>query len=446
MRLPSRPQTESEVSPPPIANEAGGTEAFAISADLLIPGRGEPTKHATVVVKDGVIAWAGPTADLPAQHSGLETTSVPVAMPGLWDAHTHFMGADVALDAFGGSGAEFLPGAAALIGAVTVADLHATLMAGFTSVRELGGYAGFVAPAVARGAIVGPNVYSAIGVLSITGGHGDAHDAPLATVRDACLRGGSPYAVCDGPDECVRTVRRMVRQGARVIKVCSTGGVLSRDDQPEDTQFSPAELRAIVAEAARSGRVVAAHAIGKPGIVAALEAGVRSVEHGMYLDDEVATLMKAKGAILCPTRHIAESLGADPEKLPLRQREKMLRMLALSRSSLRLAVRRGVKIALGTDTYSSDRRNICSHGTNAKELFWAVEAGMTPLQAVEMGTATPPETLGPQAPLSGQIREGYDADIIAVAENPLDDIVVLTKPANITHVWKGGKLFKEPAK
>ena len=236
----------------------------------------------------------------------------------------------------------------------------------------------------------------------------------------------------------------MIRQGAKEIKVSSTGGGLSENDQPEDTQFSPAELRAIVDEAARSGRVVAAHAIGKPGIMAALEAGVKSIEHGMFLDKEVADLMKEKGAILCPTRHIVESLAADPDRLPPKLKAKMLRMLDLSRESLKFAIRQGVRIALGTDTYSSDRKSICSHGTNAKELFWAVKAGMTPLQAIEMGTATPPETLGPQAPKSGQIKLGYDADLIAVAENPLEDITILTKPWKITHVWKRGTMFKSP--
>jgi imidazolonepropionase-like amidohydrolase len=227
-------------------------------------------------------------------------------------------------------------------------------------------------------------------------------------------------------------------------KICSTGGVLSLNDQPEDSQFSPAELEAIVQEAARSSRVVASHAIGKNGIVSALKAGVKSIEHGMYLDEEVASLMKEKNAILVPTRHIVESLAADPSELPPPVFEKMTRMLELSRNNYKLAIREGVRIALGTDTYSSDPSNLCSHGTNARELHWMVVAGLTPLQAIEAATATPPETLGGQAPKAGQLREGYDADFIAVSGNPLEDIEVLTKPDNISHVWKGGKLFKSP--
>lgn len=173
-------------------------------------------------------------------------------------------------------------------------------MAGFTSIRELGGYAGDVAPAIGMGAIVGPHVYAAMSLLSITGGHGDIHDVPLRAVLDACANGSSSCFLCDGVDGYIKAVRQQIRRGAKVTKVCSTGGVLSLNDQPEDTQFSPEELRAIVQEAKRSSRVVAAHAHGKPGIMAALDAGVKSIEHGSFLDEEVAAKMKEKDVILVP--------------------------------------------------------------------------------------------------------------------------------------------------
>jgi len=364
----------------------------------------------------------------------------------------------------------FLPGTEALIGAVTVDDLRATLMAGFTSVRELGGYAGDVFPAVEKGVILGPHVYSAMGVLGITGGHSDVHELPLSTVLTACSIGGISQ-ICDGVDGCTSAVRQMVRRGAKVIKVCSSGGVLSLNDQPEDSQFSPAELKAIVEEAARSSRVVAAHAIGKNGIMAALDAGVKSIEHGMCLDEEVIAKMKEKDAILVPTRHIVEGLAGGAEDLPPKSRVKLERMLQLSRDSVKLAVKHGVKIALGTDSFSSDRKHPVSHGKNAKELLYAIEAGMSPLDAIEMATATPPETLyvvlvcclvlafltkffvvadssnlnsGRQARKAGQLKVGYDADIIAISKSPLEDIGILTHPDNVTHVWKGGVLYKKP--
>ncbi|KAK3687645.1 hypothetical protein B0T22DRAFT_457722 [Podospora appendiculata] len=433
--LPQRQRSAAAVS---VDVDRGST--FGIIADILIPGRGEPVVNGALVVKDSTIDWVGSKDDIPGRYSSVRFSRVPVLMPGMWDVHTHFSGANI-VSTPSDSYKLFLPGTATLIGAVTVDDLRATLMAGFTSVRELGGYAGDVAPAVDKGVIPGPHVYSSLALLSITGGHGDQHDIPLQTVLGS-YASGSQIALCDGVDECIKTVRQIIRRGAKVIKVCSTGGVLSLNDQPEDSQFSPAELKAIVDEAGRSGRVVAAHAIGKNGIMAALDAGVKSIEHGVYLDEEVAAAMKEKNVTLVPTRHIIEGLAADGRDMSPVMRVKLDRVLQISRDSYKLAIKLGVKIALGTDTYSSDRKHPISHGTNAKELHWACEAGMTPIQAIEMATANGPETLGSQARKSGQLKAGFDADLIAISSNPLDDIEVLTKPKNITHVWKGGKLYK----
>lgn len=276
--------------------------------------------------------------------------------------------------------------------------------------------------------------------LSITGGHGDIHDCPLDAVLNYQHAGGQSQ-LCDGVDECVKAVRSMVRRGAKCIKVCSSGGVLSLNDDPEDRQFSDTELKAIVEEASRSGRTVAAHAIGKAGILAALRAGVKSIEHGCYLDEEVADMMKEKGAILVATRHIQESLLADPHEFPPQIIEKIKKLVPLTRANYSLAIQLGVSIALGTDTFSSLPEHPISHGKNAMELHYAANAGMSPLQIIEACTATPPEVLGKHAPLAGQLKEGYDADMIAVTTSPLDDIDVLTNPENITHIWKGGKLL-----
>ncbi|KAM7190599.1 hypothetical protein V8F33_009389 [Rhypophila sp. PSN 637] len=396
-----------------LANDSSG---FGILADILIPGRGQPISKAALIVKDDIIEWVGPESEIPAQHQTFGFSRIPVLMPiGMWDVHTHFMGADIVAPVTNFV-RSFLPGTAALIGAVTVDDPRATLMAGFTSVRELGGYAGDVFPAVEKGAIVGPNVYSSMGILGITGGHSDIHELPLSTVKDGCSL-GVPTQVCDGVDGCTSAVRQMVRRGAKVIKICSTGGVLSLNDQPEDSQFSPAELRAIVEEAARSSRVVASHAIGKKGIMAALEAGVKTIEHGMYVDEEVISKMKEKDAILVPTRPIVEGLAAGAEDLPPKVRVKVERLLQLSRDSLKLAVKRRLKIALGTDTFSSDRKHAISHGKNAN---------------------------GRQARRAGQLKAGYDADMIAISKSPLENIEILTDPDNVTHVWKAGVLYKSP--
>lgn len=449
-------------------DEETPSDLYGIAADLLIPGRGDPIPNGGIIVSPstGTIHWVGqpqsnansnpPLHSLPSKYAHIPFTTHPGAtlLPGLWDVHTHFNGSGVALPGpIGSTGAiaEWMPGHQARVGAALVADLHATLHAGFTSVRELGGTAGYLQPLIASGAIPGPNVYSALAVLTITGGHGDRHDCPLDVIRplDPNRRGaGNDYMICDGVEECTRMTRQVIRNGAKVIKICSTGGVLSLNDSPEDSQFSPAEIEAIVQEAGRSGRVVASHAIGKNGIMSALQGGVKTIEHGMYLDSEVTALMKEKGSILVPTRHIVETLAGGDEELPPPLGKKVKKLIAqlakLSRQSLRFAAEQGVKIALGTDTHSSDRSSPIAHGTNGKELHWLKEAGMTPLQVIEAATATPPETLGAQAPKAGQLREGYDADFILVKGNPLDDVDVLVDVENITHVWKGAKNFKAP--
>jgi imidazolonepropionase-like amidohydrolase len=394
-----------------------------------------------LAIKGSKIDWIGTYNSIPDKYKNIAPQHVPVLMPGLWDCHVHFMGLDVISSL--GTISAYLPGYNALAGAVTVEDLKMTLMAGYTSVRELGGYGGDLWPAVQNGPLIGPNIYSAIAALSITGGHGDDHMMPIKTVMDSMNYGGAPTAICDGVDDCIKTVRQMVRRGARCIKVCSSGGVGSLNDDPEDRQFSDEELKAIVEEAARSRRAVAAHAIGKAGILAALRAGVKSIEHGMYIDEEVADLMLEKNAIFIPTQHIVRILARDyADLLPPPVKRKLLNIYDKSKDSYKLAIKKGVKIALGTDMISSARTSALSHGNNARELTYAVELGMTPLQAIESATANGPETLGGMAPLSGELKVGYDADIIAVAKNPLDDIRVLTDTNNITHVWKGGKLFK----
>jgi imidazolonepropionase-like amidohydrolase len=235
----------------------------------------------------------------------------------------------------------------------------------------------------------------------------------------------------------------MLRRGAKFIKVCASGGVFSEVDSVLDAQFSPEELKAMVDEAARARRVVAAHCHAKEGIMNALHAGVKTIEHGSYLDEECAALMKEKDAIFIATASVIEGGMKYVDELPARQAEKLTQVAVHSRKAYKLAIQSGIKIALGTDQGTSIEGTYNSHGRNGKEIFWAVNAGMTPLQAIEACTATSPETLGPHmAPRSGQLKEGYDADIIAVCGNPLENIDLLSEASNITHVWKGGRLYK----
>jgi len=410
-----------------------------IEADVLVPGRGAPVRDGCVVIDGPVLRYAGPLAEAP-QTPEAQVHRVPAVMPGLWDCHAHFMGlrtpnlADLAA----------IP---PVLAAMRVTrDARLALDAGFTSVREVGGLGVWLATAIEEGSVAGPAVYGAGAVLSPTGGHADLHMYPAHWVHDLADRLGM-LRQCDGVPECLRAVRLQLRNGARLIKVCASGGVMSQVDHPVHQQFSDDELRAIVEEAARAERAVAAHCHGKPGIMAALRAGVRTIEHGTYLDDEAADAMRECDAVLVPTRLIIEELLAHGAAagLPDYAHRKLLEVADRHAAAIAVAHERGVRIALGTDIGCSGPTAPARWGQNGAELAYLVKAGLTPLAAIEAATATAPLTLGPQAPRSGLLEAGYDADVIALTADPAGDPAVVAEPANITHVWKGGVLVKAPS-
>jgi len=413
--------------------------ATRVEADLLIPGAGEPMANGCVVIDGPTISYSGPIEGAPAAGSADTTVSVPVVMPGLWDTHTHFAG----IRSFTMEEQVYTSDWVAIVRAAR--DAEKALRAGFTSVRELGGFGVYLGRAVDDGSIVGPHIYASGTMLSPTGGHGDAHAFPLEFVQFWKNRQEIP-GPCDGVPECLAAVRKVLRLGVSVVKICASGGVLSDRDSPVHQQFSDEELRAIVEEAARADRIVAAHCHGKAGIMAALKAGAKSIEHGSQLDEECADLMLQKGAILVPTFWIGSrmvAIGKD-SGIPEFMLEKGRKLDDQHREAMSLAVRKKVPIALGTDTIGSSEAATTYWGGNGHELPLMVEkAGMTPLQAIEAATANGPRTLGPRAPLSGQLRAGYAADLIAVKENPLKRIAVLAEPDNILRVWKGGQLAVE---
>ena len=407
--------------------------AERIEADLLVPGRGEPVRDGVVVLEGPTIAYAGPASGAPA-HSGADPVHVRVAMPGLWDCHGHFLGLR-SLDL-----SRLLTDPAPLRAARCAHDLRAALDAGVTSVREMGGLGLHLAQAVAEGLLDGPAIYGAGAILGTTGGHADVHQFPLGWLTDFGRSGGE-LRQCDGVDDCVRAVREQLRRNASLIKVCASGGVLSEVDDPVHQQFTSAELRAIVEVAALAERVVAAHCHGKPGMLAALEAGVRTIEHGTYLDEEVCDAMRETGALLVPTRTVVvDSLMSD--HLPPFARSKLAAIADRHAAAVALAHERGVTIAAGTDIALSGRDLLASWGRNGRELPLLVEAGMSPLQAIEAATATGPMTLGPQAPRSGMLVQGYDADVIALDGDPLADIRLLADPGHVIGVWRAGRRVK----
>ena len=408
-----------------------------IEAELLIPGHGAPIRDGVVLLDGPRISYAGPAAVAP-ESPGASVTRVATVMPGMWDCHGHLVGArqldlnQVALEP------------APVRAARCARDLRAALDAGITSIREVGGLGIYLARVVAEGVLDGPAIYAAGAILSTTGGHGDLHAFPLDWMEDSG-RLGNMVRLADGPDECVKAVREQLRLNARVIKVCASGGVLSEVDDPIHQQFTLAELRTIVEVAGLADRVVAAHCHGKPGIMAALRAGARTIEHGTYLDEECCDAMRECGAILVPTRTIVEDILANKERVPDYALAKLEAIADIHAQAVSLAYSSGVTIAMGTDIAMTgpDRPN--AWGQNGSELGYLVKLGMTPLEAIEAATATGPLTLGPQAPRSGQLVEGYDADVITLDADPLVDIGVLADPDRITAVWTSGRQVKGAA-
>ena len=398
-----------------------------IEADLLIPGRGEPIAVGTVVIDGSTIVYAGPASDAPATPD-TEVSNVPTVLPGLWECHGHFLGEQTP------DPERWAKGSPVTQTARAVADVRRTLEGGITSVRETGGLGLMMQPAIADGSMIGPTIYGAGNVLSTTGGHGDAHALPL----DWGQSGSGFGLMCDGVPECLKAGRLQLRRGASVIKICASGGVLSEVDNPIHQQFSGEELRAIIEEAGRAERVVAAHCHGKAGIMAALDAGVKTIEHGSYLDEEAANLMIERDAILVPTRYIVAQLVEMEDILPRYAYEKGVAIADRHAEALKIAIAAGVTIAMGTDIFISGD----GYGRNSLEIRHLQDAGMSALGAIEAATATGPLTLGPQAPASGQLVAGYDADVIAIDFDPLDDNTGWGDRERVTHVWKSGQAVK----
>jgi imidazolonepropionase-like amidohydrolase len=401
-------------------------------ADLLIPGRGEPLRNGVVVVDDGTISYAGPAATAP--DGDATAVRSAVVMPGLWECHGHLMGVrsmDLSRLSF-----EPMPTRAAR----ATTDLRAALDAGVTSIREVGGLGVYLARPIEEGILVAPHLYPAGAVLSTTGGHGDLHGQPLGWVHEFGENGGE-LRLADGPAECAKATREQLRRNAKVIKVCASGGVLSEVDHPIHQQFTDAELRAIVEVAGMADRVVAAHCHGKPGIMAALAAGARTIEHGTYLDEEAAAAMRESGAILVPTRTIVREI-LESKAVPAYAMEKMVTMADRHAAAVALAREAGVTVAMGTDLALSGGELPNSWGRNGRELPLLGECGFTPLEAIEAATANGPATLGPQAPRSGQLQAGYDADILTLDADPIADLSVLADPSRITGVWVAGVRVK----
>src|SRR5699024_2602050 len=309
-----------------------------------------------------------------------------------------------------------------------------------TAVRDAAGTDLGVKQAVEKGLITGPRLQISVNALTITGGHGDGYTVST-NVIETLPSGypGMPSGICDGVEDVRKKTREILRAGADIIKVHATGGVLSATDHPEFTQFSPEEIKVIVEEGTlRKGDKVMAHAQGTEGIQNAIKAGIHSIEHGIYLDDETIVMMKEHGTYLVAT--LLAPVGilelAEERNLPKYAVEKAKEVIDAHMDSFKRAHKAGVKIAMGTDA------GVFPHGINLRELTLMCEGGMTPMESIIATTKTAAECMGWEDQI-GTLEVGKLADVMVINGDPVADITVLENNDNIVTVLKDVKIVKD---
>jgi imidazolonepropionase-like amidohydrolase len=399
--------------------------AIAIRAGHLVDTlAGRMTDSQVIIVRDGVIAAVGPDVPVPADARVIDLGAYTV-LPGLMDAHTH-----LTIDQGNQDPLAELEHTAAERAFGSIPNARAVLLAGFTTVRDLGSYRALVdvalRDAINRGDVIGPRMYVAGAYVTIAGGAG----AVTGFAPDVTLPWDLRYGAANSPSEVRERVRMLAGQRVDVIKMFATGAVLTHNSNPSGREATAEELAAGADEARNFGLKLAVHAHGAEGIKAAIRAGAASIEHGTLMDDEGRALMKQHGTYLVPTLEVRECVGKNyPSEFVNKAQQIMTAQLA----NFRKAVNAGVKIGFGTDI------GVCRFGTNAREFSLMVENGMTPLQAIQAATTADADLLGVSSRL-GSITKGKLADIIAVRGDPLREVRVLE---DVRFVMKEGRIHKQ---
>lgn len=413
---------------PPAAAAPAATVTFVLAGQLLDRPGQPPRGPSTVVIRDGKVAEVRAGFATPEAGARVIDLRDRFVLPGLIDMHVHLWG-------IGGDPLR------ARLGEMTrdraddmmeaVANARRTLDAGFTTVRDLGGDPRGVRAlrdAVAAGTVPGPTIVNAGQMVSVTGGHGDGTNGLAEEWADTVR--AHQVNTCDGAEDCRRAVRAQVGMGAEVVKFAATGGVLSNVSGGLGRAMTPEEMRAVIETAHALGRKVAAHSHAAEGSRAAVEAGVDSIDHGTFLDDDLVRLMKARGTYLVPTMiaPVTALQQARSGVLPPATIPKAEQAAAAAMESHRKAIAAGVKVAFGTDT------GVSRHGDNAREFALMVRAGMTPAQAIRAATVSAADLLGRSD--VGSIEPGKAADLIAVAGSPLEDVTRLERVGFVMHRGK----------
>lgn len=417
-----------------LAQEAppAAPEIVVLKAARMFDGKGDAVvNNGVVIVEGGTIKAAGTGLAVPAGARVIDLGDATL-LPGLIDAHTHMTGEST--DNWLQGTMDNLRRTLPEMSIRATAHAQKTLLAGFTTVRDVGSGDWVdvgLRNTIREGVVPGPRMLVASHSLGARGGHCDESGFPYERFGP---ESGVERGIASGADQFRDAVRFQIKYGADVIKVCATGGVLSLADEVDTPQLTQDEMDAIVEEAHRLRKKVAAHAHGAQGAKVAIRAGVDSIEHGSFLDDEALRMMKDKGTYLVPTLLAGEYVAgkAAVRQYPPEIAEKARQAVAVRSKMFKNALRLGVKIAFGTDS------SVSPHGLNAQELALMVDHGMSPAAALRSATANAADLLG-IAGTTGTLEPGKAADVIAVPGNPLTDIEAMEK---VRFVMKGGKVFK----